>query len=482
MNAMNYRMIARILGMVLLILAALLVLPLIAGLYYGENVLNFAVTIAAAAALGGILLLFKPKNRDIYAREGFTAVGLSWILMSLLGALPFVISGDIPSYVDALFETVSGFTTTGSTLLTDVEAMSRGCMFWRMFTHWIGGMGVLVFIMAVLPMSGEHSMHIMRAEIPGPVVGKLVPRARKTAAILYLIYMGMTAVETVLLLCGGMSFYDALLHAFATAGTGGFSTRGASIAAFDSLYIEVVISVFMLLFAVNFNLYFLLLMGRVRDVLKNQELRCFGALVAFSMLTIAWNISGQYSGFAEALRYSSFTVASIVSSTGFGTADFTQWPQYSQWLLVIIMFVGACAGSTGGGLKLSRVMMLLRAAYSDLRHMIWPRRVNRVQMEGQRVEQAAIRAVFSYFTLYMLMLLLGTLLISFDGFDTATNFTAALTCLSNIGPGLGLIGPAGNFSIFSDFSKLLMSFLMLAGRLEMYPILVLFFPSVWKRS
>ena len=315
---MNYRMIARILGMVLLILAALLVLPLIAGLCYGENVLNFAVTIAAAAALGGIFMLFKPKNRDIYAREGFTAVGLSWILMSLLGALPFVISGDIPHYVDALFETVSGFTTTGSTLLTDIEGMSRGCMFWRMFTHWIGGMGVLVFIMAVLPMSGEHSMHIMRAEVPGPVVGKLVPRARKTAAILYLIYMGMTAVETVLLLCGGMSFYDALLHAFATAGTGGFSTRGAGIAAFDSLYIEVVISVFMLLFAVNFNLYFLLLMGRVRDVLKNQELRCFGAFVAFSMLTVAWNISGQYGGFAEALRYSSFTVASLVSSTGFG--------------------------------------------------------------------------------------------------------------------------------------------------------------------
>ena len=479
---MNYRMIARILGMVLLILAALLVLPLIAGLCYGENVLNFAVTIAAAAALGGIFMLFKPKNRDIYAREGFTAVGLSWILMSLIGALPFVISGDIPSYVDALFETVSGFTTTGSTLLTDIEAMSRGCMFWRMFTHWIGGMGVLVFIMAVLPMSGEHSMHIMRAEIPGPVVGKLVPRARNTAAILYTIYMGLTAIETVFLLCGGMSFYDALLHAFATAGTGGFSTRGAGIAAFDSLYIEVVISVFMLLFAVNFNLYFLLLMGRVRDVLKNQELRCFGVFVAFSMLTVAWNISGQYGGFAEALRYSSFTVASLVSSTGFGTADFTQWPQYSQWLLVIIMFVGACAGSTGGGLKLSRVMMLLKAAFSDMRRVIWPRRVSRLQMEGQRVEQTVIRAVFSYSTLYMLLVLAGTLLISFDGFDTATNFTAALTCLSNMGPGLGLIGPAGNFSIFSDLSKLLMSFLMLAGRLELYPILVLFFPSVWKRS
>lgn len=479
---MNYRMIARILGMVLLITAALMLLPLIAGLYYGESVLNFIITIAATAALGGIFLLFKPKNRDIYAREGFAAVGLSWILMSLLGALPFVISGDIPHYVDALFETVSGFTTTGSSLLTDIEGMSRGCMFWRMFTHWIGGMGVLVFIMAVLPMSGEHSMHIMRAEVPGPVVGKLVPRVRKTAAILYLIYMGLTAIETLFLLGGGMSFFEALLHAFATAGTGGFSTRGASIAAFNSLYIEIVISVFMLLFAVNFNLYFLLLLGRVRDVLKNQELRCFACIVAFSMLSIAWNISGQYSGFAEALRYSSFTVASLVSSTGFGTADFTQWPQYSQWLLVIIMFIGACAGSTGGGLKLSRVMLLIRAAFADLRHMIWPRRVNRVQMEGQRVEAAGIRAVFSYFALYMLMLLLGTLLISFDGFDTATNFTAALTCLSNMGPGLGLIGPNGNFSIFSDFSKLLMSLLMLIGRLEIYPILVLFFPSVWRKS
>lgn len=479
---MNYRMIARILGMVLLITAALMLLPLIAGLYYGESVLNFIITIAATAALGGIFLLFKPKNRDIYAREGFAAVGLSWILMSLLGALPFVISGDIPHYVDALFETVSGFTTTGSSLLTDIEGMSRGCMFWRMFTHWIGGMGVLVFIMAVLPMSGEHSMHIMRAEVPGPVVGKLVPRVRKTAAILYLIYMGLTAIETLFLLGGGMSFFEALLHAFATSGTGGFSTRGASIAAFNSLYIEIVISVFMLLFAVNFNLYFLLLLGRVRDVLKNQELRCFACIVAFSMLSIAWNISGQYSGFAEALRYSSFTVASLVSSTGFGTADFTQWPQYSQWLLVIIMFIGACAGSTGGGLKLSRVMLLIRAAFADLRHMIWPRRVNRVQMEGQRVEAAGIRAVFSYFALYMLMLLLGTLLISFDGFDTATNFTAALTCLSNMGPGLGLIGPNGNFSIFSDFSKLLMSLLMLIGRLEIYPILVLFFPSVWRKS
>ena len=481
---MNYRMLGYVLGRIFMVEAALLLPPSIVAVIHGEwsCLFAFVVTAVGLAVLGLVLGLRSPANTAIYAREGLVIVALAWVLMSVFGALPFIISGDIPFFVDAFFETVSGFTTTGSSILRDVEAMSYSMLFWRSFTHWVGGMGVLVFIMAVLPMSGEHSMHIMRAEIPGPVVGKLVPRARKTAAILYLIYMSMTAVEMILLLCGGMSFYDALLHAFATAGTGGFSTRGAGIAAFDSLYIEVVISVFMLLFAVNFNLYFLLLMGRVRDVLKNQELRCFGVFVAFSMLTVAWNISGQYGGFAEALRYSSFTVASLVSSTGFGTADFTQWPQYSQWLLVIIMFVGACAGSTGGGLKLSRVMMLLKAAFSDMRRVIWPRRVSRLQMEGQRVEQTVIRAVFSYSTLYMLLLLAGTLLISFDGFDTTTNFTAALTCLSNMGPGLGLIGPAGNFSIFSDFSKLLMSFLMLAGRLELYPILVLFFPSVWKRS
>ena len=478
---MNKKLIFKILGIILGIEGVSLLIPFVIALVCRENTAVFGVTALLCLAVGLPLSRLHTAKSRLQNRDGYVAVALGWIVLSAFGALPYALSGCC-GYVDALFETVSGFTTTGSTLLTDVEAMSRGCMFWRMFTHWIGGMGVLVFIMAVLPMSGEHSMHIMRAEIPGPVVGKLVPRARKTAAILYLIYMSMTAVEMILLLCGGMSFYDALLHAFATAGTGGFSTRGAGIAAFDSLYIEVVISVFMLLFAVNFNLYFLLLMGRVRDVLKNQELRCFGVCVAFSMLTVAWNISGQYGGFAEALRYSSFTVASLVSSTGFGTADFTQWPQYSQWLLVIIMFVGACAGSTGGGLKLSRVMMLLKAAFSDMRRVIWPRRVSRLQMEGQRVEQTVIRAVFSYSTLYMLLLLAGTLLISFDGFDTATNFTAALTCLSNMGPGLGLIGPAGNFSIFSDLSKLLMSFLMLAGRLELYPILVLFFPSVWKRS
>ena len=477
---MNTRMIARSLGLILLCLAVLLLLPLIAGLYYGESVLGFIVTIAISAAAAFVLTRFKPESTDISAREGFVIVGMGWILLSAIGALPFVISGDIPNYIDALFETASGLTTTGATIMTDIEAMSRGGMFWRMFTHWIGGMGVLVFIMAVLPMSGEHSMHIMRAEIPGPVVGKLVPRARKTAAILYIIYMGLTAIETVFLLCGGMSFYDAMLHAFATAGTGGFSTRGAGIAAFDSLYIEVVISVFMLLFAVNFNLYFLLLMGRVRDVLKNQELRCFGVFVAFSMLTVAWNISGQYGGFAEALRYSSFTVASLVSSTGFGTADFTQWPQYSQWLLVIIMFVGACAGSTGGGIKVSRLLILGKTLGKELKQALHPQVVAPVRMDGKLLNHETIRTTNVFMGAYFFIFVVSFLLISLDGFDMVTNFTAIAATLNNIGPGLAQVGPMMNFGSFTNPAKLVMIFDMLAGRLEIFPLLLLFVPFTWR--
>lgn len=478
---MNYRMICRTLGSVLFCLAALMLLPLAAGLCYGENVLGYAVTIAITAAVSCILRQAKPVRTDIYAREGFVIVGLAWVSMSLLGALPFVISGDIPNFIDALFEAVSGFTTTGSTILTDVEKMSHAGLFWRSFTHWIGGMGVLVFVMAVLPMSGDHSMHIMRAEVPGPTVGKLVPRAKKTAKILYLIYMVFTVVETVFLMCGGMSFFEALLHAFGTAGTGGFSTRAASIGAFNSLYIEVVISVFMLLFSINFNLYYLLLLGRAKDVLKNEELHWFLGIVAFSVLSIAINISGMYSGFAEALRHAFFNVSTIISTAGYGTVDFNLWPEYSKWILVLLMFVGGCAGGTSGGLKLSRVMMLLKSAMAELRQMIHPRSVTRVQLEGKRVAPGAVKAVSTYFVWYIFLLMGCTLLISVDGFDITTNFTAALSSLSNVGPGMALVGPAGNYSIFSGFSKLVMSLTMLVGRLEIYPMLLLFRPDTWKR-
>lgn len=478
---MNRRMICRVLGLILECLAGLLILPTVAGLCYGEGVTHFLITMALSGVLGFLLARVKPYSDVIYAKDGFVVVSLGWVLMSLIGALPFVLSGDIPNYIDALFETVSGFTTTGASILEDVEGLSRGCMFWRSFTHWIGGMGVLVFIMAVLPMSGEHSMHIMRAEVPGPTVGKLVPRLRQTAKILYLIYIAMTLLEMLLLLLGGMSFYDALLHAFATAGTGGFSTKSASIAAFDSLYLEMVIAVFMVLFGVNFNLYFLLLIGRWKDALKSEELHWYLGIIAASVMAITLGISKMYGGFAIGLRHAFFYVASITSSTGFGTVDFVTWPEYCKWIIVMLMFCGACAGSTGGGIKTSRVIILFRNVACEIRQMIHPRTVTRVQLDGKRVDTDGLKAVSTFFTSFMLLLITGSFLVSLDGYDMATNFSAVLSSLSNIGPGMSLIGPTGNYNIFSYGSKLVLTVMMLIGRLEIFPILILFSPSTWKK-
>ena len=477
---MNYRMIAFILGRVLLILAALMLLPLIAALVYGESVLPFVVTILLTALCGGALLLIRPKTREIYAREGFSCVGLSWLAMSLLGSLPFVISGDIPRFVDAFFETVSGFTTTGASILNDIESLSRSGLFWRSFTHWIGGMGVLVFLMAVMPMSGERSMHIMRAEVPGPTVGKLVPRARQTARILYLIYTGFTVAETILLMCGGTSFYEALLHAFATAGTGGFSTRNASIAAFDSAYIEGVIAFFLVLFGMNFNLFYLMLIGRVREAFRSEELHRYFEII---LVSIGLIVLGTFrnDGFLQSLRNGFFLTMTTLSTAGFCTVDYTLWPAYLQTMIVLLMFIGGCAGSTGGGLKLSRVMLFIRTAAADVGRVVNPRRVNRVEMDGKRVTPETTGAVYAYVALVMLILLGCTALVSLDGYDFSTNFTAALSCISNVGPGLGRIGPSGNFAIFSSFSKIVMAITMLFGRLEIYAMLILFIPSTWKR-
>jgi len=478
---MNTGMVLSVLGRVLCIEAALMLLPTAASLCFGESPAPFLLAILITALIGGGLLLLRPKSSEMYAKEGFLCVGLSWICMSLCGALPFVFSGDIPSYTDAFFETVSGFTTTGASILTDVESLSRGCMFWRIFTHWIGGMGVLVFLMAVVPMSGAHSMHIMRAEVPGPVVGKLVPRARKTSVILYSIYLGMTLLETVFLLCGGMGFYDALLHSFATAGTGGFSTRGLSIGAFDSAYFDVVISVFMLLFSVNFNLFFLLILGKVKAAVKSEELWIFGVVVLAAVVTIGISISGMYGGFFPALRYALFQVSSVVSTTGFATADFNLWPEYAKWLLVLLMFMGACAGSTGGGMKVSRLLILFKSAVGETGRLLRPHKVTRVTLDGKRLEDSTVRCTFVFAFLYMVLLLVSTLLLSLDGNDLTTNFTAALACISNIGPGLGLVGPMGNYAFFSCGSKWLLSAVMLLGRLEIYPILMLVTPAMWKK-
>ena len=480
---MNYAIVFRLLGYILMIEGTLLLLPAVTSLIYAEWAVMgvFLLTAAISGALGFALQAIKPRSKVFYMREGFAATALSWITISIMGAVPFVLTGCIPNPVDAMFETVSGFTTTGASILPGVEGLPNGILFWRSFTHWIGGMGVLVFLLSLLPLTGGSHVNLMKAESPGPQVDKLVPKVQSTAKILYGIYFALTVVEVCFLLAGGMNVFDSLLTAFGTAGTGGFGFKNDSFASF-SPYIQWVVTIFMILFGVNFNAYFLLLLRRFRRAASSEEVRAYFAIILAAVAVITVNIRSLYGTFGEALRHAAFQVGSIITTTGFSSCDFDLWPTLAKEVLVLLMFVGACAGSTGGGLKLSRVMMLLKAAFSDMRRVIWPRRVSRLQMEGQRVEQTVIRAVFSYSTLYMLLVLAGTLLISFDGFDTATNFTAALTCLSNMGPGLGLIGPAGNFSIFSDLSKLLMSFLMLAGRLELYPILVLFFPSVWKRS
>ncbi len=478
---MNYRVVLNILGKVLLTEALLLLFPLAAALWYGESALPFLWTMLPLLLLGGALNFVKPRRTDLFAREGFVVVGLAWLLMSAFGAVPFVLSGDIPRYIDALFETVSGFTTTGSSILADVETMSRGCMFWRLFTHWVGGMGVLVFIAAILPISGEHYIHVMRAEVPGPTVSKLVPRARKTARILYLIYLVLTLIETVFLLCGGMSFYDAILHAFATAGTGGFSTRALSVGAYGSVYLETVIATFMLLFGCNFNLFYLILLGQGLAVFKSEELRVFLAVIAASVLAIALNIRGSVGGFLQGLRYAYFQVTTIISTTGFSTCDFDKWPELSRWILVLLMFVGGCAGSTAGGLKVSRIIILFKSYLYELKQLILPTRIKRIWFEGKAVSDQTVRSVLVYFQTYMAIIALSVLLLTLDGRDLVTNLTASIACISNIGPGLNLVGPMGNFAFYSVPAKLVLIFEMLLGRLEIFPVLFLFSPSVWKK-
>ena len=478
---MNRRMICRVLGLVLLIEAVMMLVPALVALLYGENLTPWGISIAATAGVGGLMLAAVPQKSVLYAREGFVSVALSWLLMSAFGALPLRLSGEVTHYADAMFEIVSGFTTTGASILLDVEGMSRGLLFWRSMTHWIGGLGVLVFILAVLPLANNNAMHIMRAEVPGPTVGKIVPRARDTARILYLIYFALTVIETIFLLAGGMPLYDALIHAFGTAGTGGFSNRALSVGAYNSPYIEWVIGIFLVLFSINFNLYYFILCGGVRDALRDQELHLFGALVLLTTGIITIDILPLFDGFSSAVRHAFFQVMSITSTAGFATADFNLWPEVSRWVLVLLMFCGACAGSTGGGIKIGRILLMGRAARCEIRRMSRPRTVNRVMVNGKAVDDETLRGSLIFFFLYILMLIVGTLLVSVDGFDTTTNFTAVLSCLSNIGPGLGLVGPMGNFAMYSVFSKIVLTAAMLIGRLEIFPILILFSPSLWKR-
>ena len=476
-------MIGFVIGRILLTEAVLLVLPMVVAVAYGEAVLPFLIPALLLAVIGLALGLKAPKRSNLYARDGFAVVALAWLLMSVFGALPFVISGDIPHFVDAFFETVSGFTTTGASILTEIEPLHRGILFWRSFTHWVGGMGVLVFVMAILPMSAGdgHGMHLMRAEVPGPSVGKLVSRMGDTAKILYGIYLVMTVIEIILLLLGGMPLFDACIHAFGTAGTGGFSCRNLSVGAYDSAYFDVVIGVFMLLFGVNFNLYYFLLIKRFRDVFHSEELRAYLLIVGAAVAAIAADIVHLYGTVGRSLRYAFFQVASIITTTGFATADFNAWPEFSRAILVILMFIGACAGSTGGGIKVARVVILCKTSLGDMRKMLHPNAVTTVRFEGKPLTDRTIRSVHLFLTVYILIFTISVLLLSLDRFDLITTFTAVAACINNIGPGLEVVGPMGNYAQFSPAGKLLLSFNMLVGRLEIFPMLLLFAPSIWKR-
>lgn len=479
---MNIRMIGFVLGRILLVEAGLLTLPLAVALLYREPAMPWLITMAALVVCGALLSFRKPERTALYAKDGFAAVALVWLLMSAFGALPFVLSGDILHYVDAFFETVSGFTTTGASILPAVEPLSRGSLFWRSFTHWVGGMGVLVFVMAILPMSDGHTMHILRAEMPGPTAGKLVSRMSDTAKILYGIYFVMTAVMILLLVLGGMDLFDACIHAFGTAGTGGFSSRNASIGAYRSVYIDVVTGVGMLAFGVNFNLYFFLLVRRFREVLRSEELWVYLGIVAVSTAAIAANILSLYDSVGTALRHAFFQVSSVITTTGYATVDFGQWPVFSKTVLVLLMFVGGCAGSTAGGLKVTRIVTLAKAAVMDMRKMLHPNAVINVRMEGRALPEKQVRGVQAYLSIYILILCGSWLLLSLAGFDELTTFTSVVTCINNVGPGLNMVGPTGNFSFFAPWAKLLLSFDMLAGRLELFPMLLLFAPSIWRGS
>ena len=481
---MNKRMIWFMLGEVLMIVGALMIAPLVVALFYKEDCYTaFIQAIVLAELLGGaMMLLSRPKDKTIYAKEGFIIVAFSWILLSAVGATPFVFSGDIPSYIDAFFETASGFTTTGSSILTDVESLSHGILFWRSLTHWIGGMGVIVFMMAVVPAKNNRNMHVMRAEVPGPSVGKLVPRLRDTAKILYRLYLAISVLELILLLFGGMSLFEALVHMFGTAGTGGFGIKADSIAGYNT-YLQWVITIFMLIFGINFNLYYLIWTGHTKDALKSEEMRTFLLLWLLSTLVITVNIFTTHEGFGDAFTKAGFQVASIMSTSGFATEDFNLWPGLSKMILFMLMFIGGCAGSTGGGFKLARVMMLGKAIKREFRHLLHPRTVGVIKFEGKTVDDNTVSGVTIYLGLCFFLLAATILLLSFDKMDTETNITAAVSCFNNIGPGLGaIIGPAGSFAEYSGFSKLVLSAAMLLGRLEIYPLLIAFTPSTWKKS
>ena len=481
---MNYNMIAYLLGNILHIEGILLSVPVLVAFYYKEE---FTATAFIASAIfclvaGAILQCREPKDKRIYGREGFIVAALSWIVMSFFGAMPYYLTKSIPGFINCYFETVSGFTTTGATVLMEIEHLDNAILFWRCFTHWIGGMGILVFMLAVMPLSDDRTMHLMRAEAPGPLVSKLVPRVKSTAKLLYIIYVVLTILEIILLYAGGMSLFDSIIHGISTAGTGGFSNKNASIAAYNSRYFEYIIAIFMLLFSVNFNLYYLMVMRDFKNVWRNEELRIFVFIAAAATFLITCNIYDYYPTLEAAFRHALFQVAAIMSTTGFVTANFDLWPEFSKTILFCLLFLGACGGSTAGGVKISRFIILIKMVLREVRHIVHPRSVNLIKLDGFKIESEVTRSVASFIILYIFILLGSFILLALNDFDFATNMTAVTTCLSNVGPGLNMAGPTENMAFFSPFSKLILCLDMLLGRLEIFPILMLFTPSIWKKG
>ncbi len=481
---MNRRMVLFTVGRIMIFEAALMLLPAMVAVIYSEACITAFLWSVGAALMIGILLTVaaKPGSRVIFAKEGFITVALAWILLSAVGAMPFYLSGEIPSYVDAFFETVSGFTTTGSSIVRDVSKLSHGILFWRSFTHWVGGMGILVFVTAIIPTLSDRSMHMLRAEMPGPIIGKLVPRAKKTAKILYLIYIVMTVIEIIMLCCGGMPLFDSLLHSFGTAGTGGFGIKPTSVTEY-SAYSQWVITIFMLLFGINFNLYYLALIKHFRNILKSGELWCYLGIVGTSTALILINIMPIYNNFSKALRLSAFQVSSIITTTGYATCDFDKWPLFSKTVLLLLMFIGGCAGSTAGGIKVSRFLILIKNIRRDLKRMLHPRSFGTVMFEGKKLGEDTISGVNTYLAVYAFLLFGIFLLLSLDsGFNIETNLSAAVTCFNNVGPAFNIAGPYSSFADYSNLSKTVLSVAMLLGRLEIYPILLLAFPSTWTKK
>lgn len=491
---MNYRSVIYVLGKILIVLGTLMVLPLLVGVYYSMQGAaeapyhSFLIPIAVSLGSGFLLSIKKPKKVSIFAKEGFVICGVGWIVASLIGALPFVISGAIPNFVDAFFETASGLTTTGASILSEIASLPKSILFWRSFTHWIGGMGLLSFMIAIVPKSKGNSMHVMKAEVPGLSASKIVSKISESARILYSIYFALTVLMIFVQFVGGrivgdnIAFYDCVVNALSTAGTGGFSVLNNSILGYNSTFLEITISVFMFLFGVNFNLYFLILKGKIKSVFMDEEFKTYVFVNIACVALITINISNLYSNIGYALKDSLFTVNAVMSTTGFGTADFNTWPTFSKIILMLIMFVGGCAGSTGGGMKVARIMLYFKQLVKELRQMLYPHEVVLVKMNKRAVDANVVKGINSYFIVYVITLAASTLLVSINGFDTETTFTAVISCFNNIGPGLGAVGPTGNYADFSVLSKLVLVFDMLAGRLELFPMLLLLSPKTWKRT